>query len=276
MPVRVSSSRDRTEAHQATRHFLELDPHRNCLIMEILCQPQPGCDNGQFWWADDGGEVCGLVAQRTPESTALVSTMNETAVAALAASIADAGIPLPEVSADAATAAAFAGRYTEQTGCAATPYFAQRICEAESLVAPKPAEGQLMRCAETDAAEMIRWLDDFGIETGDPVPDSEWLIRQRLAERGLWIWYRDQAVSMAAQTVPIAGISRVQAVFTPRQHRGKRFAANLVAAITTAILDDGLRPLLYTDLANSVSNSMYRALGYRAVEEVIRYRFSHS
>jgi predicted GNAT family acetyltransferase len=31
--------------------------------------------------------------------------------------------------------------------------------------------------------------------------------------------------------------------------------------------------MLYTDLANAVSNSIYRRLGYRAVAEVLRYRF---
>lgn len=275
MPVRVFSSRDRGEAYRAGRSFLEADPLRNCVVMEILCQPQPGGDGGQFWWVDDGTRVSGLVAQHSPESMALVSPMNEEAVDAVAAAIAESGVDLPGASADAATAALFAGKWTERTNGAAVPCFAQRICAAEALLPPKPAEGRLRRAVDTDADELIGWLDEFGAETGDPVPDSDWLIRQRLSEHELWVWDCGRSVSMAARTPAVAGISRVQAVFTPCQYRGQRFAANVVAAITAAILDDGLRPMLYTDLANSTSNMLYRSLGYRAVEEVTRYRFSH-
>lgn len=273
MPTRVFSSRDRGEAFRAAQSFLEADPLRNCVVMEILCQPQPGGGDGQFWWVDDGSRVCGFVAQHTAASNALASPMHPEAADALAAAIADSGVDLPGVSADAATAALFAGKWTERTDGAAAPCYAQRICEAGSLLAPKSAEGRLRRAVETDADELIDWLDEFGTETGDPVPDSGWLIRQRLSERELWVWDCDGSVSMAARTPAVAGVSRVQAVFTPRQHRGRRFAANVVAAITGAILEDGLRPMLYTDLANSTSNSLYRSLGYRAVEEVTRYRF---
>ena len=34
-----------------------------------------------------------------------------------------------------------------------------------------------------------------------------------------------------------------------------------------------LRCILYTDLANSTSNSIYRAIGYRAVAEALKYDF---
>jgi uncharacterized protein len=35
----------------------------------------------------------------------------------------------------------------------------------------------------------------------------------------------------------------------------------------------GLRCALYTDLGNPTSNSIYRRIGYRALAEVVRYRF---
>jgi len=37
--------------------------------------------------------------------------------------------------------------------------------------------------------------------------------------------------------------------------------------------DAGFRCILYTDLANPTSNSIYRRIGYRAVAEGLRYRF---
>ena len=38
-------------------------------------------------------------------------------------------------------------------------------------------------------------------------------------------------------------------------------------------IDEGHRCILYTDLGNPISNSVYRRIGYRAVAEGIQYRF---
>jgi predicted GNAT family acetyltransferase len=37
--------------------------------------------------------------------------------------------------------------------------------------------------------------------------------------------------------------------------------------------DEGYRCILYTDLGNPTSNSVYRRIGYGAVAEGLRYRF---
>jgi predicted GNAT family acetyltransferase len=39
------------------------------------------------------------------------------------------------------------------------------------------------------------------------------------------------------------------------------------------VLCEGLR-FLYTDLGNPTSNSIYRSVGYQAVAEALRYRFT--
>jgi predicted GNAT family acetyltransferase len=71
----------------------------------------------------------------------------------------------------------------------------------------------------------------------------------------------------------VATVVRVGPVYTPPERRGSGYASALVAATSSAALADGHRCILYTDLANPVSNSIYRALGYRAVAEGLRYRF---
>jgi predicted GNAT family acetyltransferase len=37
--------------------------------------------------------------------------------------------------------------------------------------------------------------------------------------------------------------------------------------------NEGYRCILYTDLGNPISNSVYRRIGYNAVAEALRYRF---
>ena len=46
-----------------------------------------------------------------------------------------------------------------------------------------------------------------------------------------------------------------------------------VHALSSRLRDAGYRCILYTDLANPTSNSIYRRIGYRAVAEALRYRF---
>jgi predicted GNAT family acetyltransferase len=47
-----------------------------------------------------------------------------------------------------------------------------------------------------------------------------------------------------------------------------------VAGVSERVLYAGLRCILYTDLGNPTSNSIYRSVGYQAVAEALRYRFT--
>ena len=55
--------------------------------------------------------------------------------------------------------------------------------------------------------------------------------------------------------------------------RGRATPPALVAAVSDAVRTRGERCILYTDLQNPTSNSIYRSIGYRAVAEVLHYRF---
>ena len=46
-----------------------------------------------------------------------------------------------------------------------------------------------------------------------------------------------------------------------------------VGFVSRQMVDAGLRCVLYTDLDNPTSNSVYRSLGYRAISENVRYEF---
>jgi predicted GNAT family acetyltransferase len=78
---------------------------------------------------------------------------------------------------------------------------------------------------------------------------------------------------MAARTDAVAGVSRVQAVYTPPERRRAGYAAACVAALSARVLAEEHRCILYTDLTNPTSNGVYRSIGYRSVAEWVRYRF---
>jgi predicted GNAT family acetyltransferase len=79
---------------------------------------------------------------------------------------------------------------------------------------------------------------------------------------------------MAAHTDPVAGVVRLQYVYTPPEQRGRGYAQACVGELSRRMRADGHRCMLFADLGNPVSNSIYRRLGYRAVAELLKYRFA--
>ena len=55
-------------------------------------------------------------------------------------------------------------------------------------------------------------------------------------------------------------------MYTPPERRGCGYASTCVAALSQRLLDSGYRRcFLFTDLANPISNRLYRRLGYQLV-----------
>src|SRR6202021_3212643 len=71
----------------------------------------------------------------------------------------------------------------------------------------------------------------------------------------------------------VGGVVLLSGVYMPPEKRKNGYAAACVHALSKRLRDAGYRCILYTDLANPTSNSIYRRIGYRAVAEVLRYRF---
>jgi predicted GNAT family acetyltransferase len=51
-------------------------------------------------------------------------------------------------------------------------------------------------------------------------------------------------------------------------------SSSCLAAVSEHVLSQKLRCILYTDLGNPTSNSIYRSVGYRSVAEALLYRFA--
>jgi predicted GNAT family acetyltransferase len=95
-----------------------------------------------------------------------------------------------------------------------------------------------------------------------------------LAAGRLWLWQDGgEAVSMVDGREPVAGVVRISGVYTPPEMRKRGYAAACVNALSNHLRAAGHRCILYTDLGNPTSNSIYRRIGYRAVAEALRYRF---
>ena len=119
----------------------------------------------------------------------------------------------------------------------------------------------------------MTWLQEFFVETLTPPNSPEILIDAALSSERLWLWQNGSVLSMAIGSKPIQGVVRVTAVYTPLETRRHGYAAACVHGVSKHLNDMGYRCMLYTDLGNPTSNSIYRRIGYRCAVAVNSRRF---
>lgn len=77
---------------------------------------------------------------------------------------------------------------------------------------------------------LVEWSKDFQMEIGLPHPgDIAEVTRRRISEARLWVWEDEdeEPVSAAGATVAVAGVTRVNFVYTPPEHRRRGYAARV-------------------------------------------------
>ena len=230
------------------------------------------------WWlvSDDAGALIGVGFQVEGYPLQL-APMPPEATGALAAHYAQTGLDLTGVTGIDEAARDFAQAWQRITGAGYRATMAMRIY-ALSSVADLEVPGAARLAGPDDADLCHTWLTAFGSEaTPDERRDSlQPMVERRVRHQELWLWeYGGRPVSLAGVTAPVAGVARVAPVYTPPVFRRRGFGAAAAAAASRAGLAGGAgRCMLYTDLANPVSNSIYPRLGYRAVADAVRYSFS--
>jgi hypothetical protein len=268
----VSFTTDAAEALAQAEEFLTSKPVEHNLILTLLYLRVVAPQEGRYWTVDEGGRAAGFVFQSPTTFKATLTPMASELVDAVvdaAAREAD----LPGIIGEVGTAARFAGRWTELTKGGARPTAGQRLYELQQLDMPTGVPGVLRLAIDADVPLLVEWMRGFSEETGESGADPAEMVPLRVAAGHFYIWDNGGPVSTAAATPAIAGVTRVQAVYTPPPHRAHGYAAVTVASISERMMHDQLRCALYTELANPISNSVYRRIGYRAVNEVLRYEF---
>lgn len=191
----------------------------------------------------------------------------------MAAAIGAQGIDLPGVHGEAATAARFAGRWTELRNIGAKPAKGSRLYEQLSATPIASVAGELRRPHEAERDLVVQWTADFLSEINEPIDDAKQAVDDRMAAGSIFVWDDHGPRSLAAHSNLVHGVTRLQAIFTPKHERGQGYATKAVAALSERLRHQALRRILYTDLINPVSNKLYRKIGYRAVCEVLIYDF---
>jgi predicted GNAT family acetyltransferase len=149
-----------------------------------------------------------------------------------------------------------------------------RLYELLELGEVPRTEGQLRQAGPSDRSLMIQWTRAFQNEIGESANDTELRVDRGLTAGQLWVWDQDgETTSMAVSRELVKGVVRLSGVYTPPEKRKHGYAAACVYALSKHLRAGDHRCILYTDLGNPTSNSIYRRIGYKAVAEALRYRF---
>ena len=264
-----------------TREFFNADPVFHTIpiaaVARRLGHPHPTDEQPTLLTVSEGGELV-AAALRTPPWPLTLSGVPEKWADAVAEHLV--GVEVPGVNGPRPAVEAFARAWAARTGCDAREVTALRLYRLDELEPPAAVPGASRRATEDDAELLIRWYRDF-VDESTPHDSTEEaaaaFVRPSLAAgSGHVLWVDgDQPVAWAASGVPASGMCRIGPVFTPAEHRRNGYAAAATAACARWALDRGVEHVvLFTDLANPTSNSIYQRIGFRPVCDAAEFVFT--
>jgi predicted GNAT family acetyltransferase len=200
----------------------------------------------------------------------------DTALAAIAHDLQRSSRPVSAVVAPRSVADRFAEIWSHTSGCPAQLAMQQRLHALTELRSISYPPGRLRLATERDLDLVSRWMAAFNEEAlGEHTGEQERsLAQRRIAAQEVYLWEDVEPQAMAARARPTRLSIALNAVYTPPELRRQGFATACVARLSKELLDEGFAfCVLFTDLANPTSNSIYARIGYQAVGDFTLYRF---
>lgn len=275
--VRVSFYEDAHSFLFDAGQVLASDPLRYSVIATNAERPRTS--DRPYWFATvlEGDASIAGVAMRTqpdPPHAGFVPRMCNAAVGALATALTRRHERVPAWNGDLTAARALCEVASD--GHPVQVVMHTRLFEARQVTWPPTPPGTLRKATDADEELIADWLCGFhhDFETqGGRTPDPSWRpgiegIRRSIQRRSFWLWeVNGMPVHMTGVQPAMFGAARIGPVYTPVGHRGHGYAGWVVAQLTQQILSAGVRPCLYTDQANPISNKVYERLGYQRVQD---------
>jgi predicted GNAT family acetyltransferase len=266
--MRVERHPDIQTFWRTARDFLERDEMGNTQVLSIgaryatTAEPSPPA----AFTIESSGTLCGA-ALLTTKGTLFVSPSPPLALRALHDALAAERREIVDIVAPQSTSQAFAAL----TGLAYRTHVRLQLYRLDSVSAVAAAPGSMRQAARSDYELLCAWQHAFVREANvregiDEIPQQ---VLRRLEAGGAWLWVTDgEPVSHAAYRATPIRSARIAPVYTPAEHRGRGYAAALVAAMSRDLLQQGRAPLyLYADMSNPTANGLYQRVGFRPVGE---------
>ena len=265
-----------------TAPLFNADPVRHTVVITVLAgrlRPDGPDDLVTMLTVHDGGGLRGA-ALRVRHWSLITSALPPDSAPAVAELLAGSDEPPVGVVGPTANAEAFAVAWFERTGATARVVMSQRLFVLGELRPPDGVPGAARVAGTGDIPLLARWLKAFAaaaLPSGWPHRDDPEaaIARQLAAGHGNLLWeVGGEPVAMATASAPTAGMSKIAPVWTPPEHRCRGFGSAVTAAASRWAQDRGaVHVVLFTDLSNPVSNSIYPKIGYLPVHDAVDLAF---
>ena len=173
---------------------------------------------------------------------------------------------------------AFADAWGAVTGHTGNITAEERLYRLGALRSPASVPGAHRAADDDDRGVLVDWVELFISEVFGHPHDSE--AGEKFVDSAtddgdqFILWVVDAVpVSMAMLRAPAAGVSRIGPVFTPSHRRGQGYGSAVTAAATDLALRRVADVVLFADLANPVSNTIYQRIGFEPVADLVRIDF---
>jgi RimJ/RimL family protein N-acetyltransferase len=274
--IDVQLHRSTTEFGDIADHLYGRDPVLFTVELTALKSASPSPDNIllSVW---DGGQLLGALV-RTPPCATMASGSPPVAAPFVAKILAPAGYELASISGLTANAVAFADAWRVATAAKTTVEVEEQLYRLGTLHSPAEVIGKPRAARRDDIDLLTDWFDQFHVEAFGfaSAPDRWRAFLDHLLQSGgvIFLWTLDGTpVSMAPLHPAVASMSRIGPVFTPTTRRGQGYGSAVTAAAAHHALSQGgpaQHVVLFADLANPVSNTIYQRLGFEPVACAVR------
>ena len=277
------------EFYKNTYDVLMRDEAQNMILLGNIIIGNEGKDKTD--WRDpanwvmatvsDTNGICLTALMTPPHNITLYPTdniINHQAIKCLIDGLE--GYHIPGVTTEKKLANLFTKEYTDRKELTFKTTMSQRIYKLTAVNPDIKKFGVVRLLEEKDMHYFPYWMEAFNAagvygNTEMFIPQDANPYHSRLSTKKLYVLEIDGSpVSMAGFTREMQTAIGVAFVYTPPYYRDKGYASSCVVQISQMALDKGFtKCVLYTDLINPTSNSIYQKIGYKPICDSLMLKY---
>lgn len=252
------------------------------LARRLVGEPHTyGEANPWFASVESETEVC-AAAMRTPPHKLILSFFGgdlERICSMLTSIVSNSFANIPGIIGQNEIVQPFAERWCDTHGVTVRSKMGQKIYELTKVRFDITSNGLYRRAGEEDKDTVATWATEFHRDvSGEEPPEGATQKAHARVDRGeIYLWCDGEPVSMCGSCRPTDHGIAINYVYTPPEKRSRGYATACVASLCDELLGRGYRfCVLYADLANPISNRIYRRIGFTEVGDFVEVVFTRA